>query len=346
MPSIQQSAKGHLQRMVEGAGQRAGRKGKGQGVRAGLTPDLRQKLEEQMARHGKTLQNIPIHWIQVDENVRQRCDASRLQQLASSLKQDGLIQFPTLCLKVLKDGRGVFVCRNGHRRIMAAQSLGWQSMECVIVPFESERDALYHTLNANISEDVFYLDLAVAYQYAHELGESDATIAERVGLNPRTVAWYRRLASMSEICQNLCRDHSGLFNATWAIKLARQGQLPKGPELEAMMRQMIKAGKTWLNDGEPKPVAEHSKELVHVQKKRQLAQQKLKTWLHERSQKGQQKFAKQLLDGLVEAGYLSQSSWQRIEKTFFLPPEPVDFVNRGLRSRQGKSAVRVKKAKA
>ena len=142
------------------------------------------------------------------------------------------------------------VCKNGHRRILSAKLLGWAKIDCIIVPFDNEKEELYHTINANLRENVFYLDIALAYQEAARIGEKDAVIAERVGVNVRTVGWYEGLTKMSATCQRLCRQHSEMFTATWAVKLARQGELPPSRKLEAMMRQMIKEGRAWVSQNE------------------------------------------------------------------------------------------------
>lgn len=203
----------------------------------GISKVALQQLRELIGKNGRTIQKVPIESIQLHENIRETYDETSLKQLAASMEKDGLIQFPTLALK---DGAGAaFICKNGHRRILAAKSLGWKSIECVILPFASAKDELYHTIAANLREDVFYLDMASAYQQAARLGESDEAIAERSGVNPRTVGWYRRLTRMSAECQSLARAHSDIFTATWAIKLARQGELPAPSALLKLMQNMI-----------------------------------------------------------------------------------------------------------
>jgi hypothetical protein len=194
-----------------------------------------EQLQAQIERNGKTIQKVPVESIKLNENIREAYNEEHLKVLAESMQKDGLIQFPTLCLKTGANGEFSFVCKNGHRRVLAAKMLGWKTIECVILPFNSTRDELYHTIAANLREDVFYLDLAQAYQQANHLGETDQAIAERVGVNPRTVGWYRRLTTMAPECQALCRQYPDLFHATWAIQLARKGELPP---LAVLMKQM------------------------------------------------------------------------------------------------------------
>ena len=289
-------------------------------------------MQGQLDEHGKTIQAIPLDMIEVGENIRHSYDPQKLDLLARSLNLDGLIQFPSLCMR--KQGGGVrFVCRNGHRRILAAKALGWQTIECVIIPFESARDELYHIINANLKEDVFYLDLAMAYQEAAALGEDDKAIAERVGLNPRTVAWYRRLTQMNSRCQDLCRKYAEIFTATWAIKLARQGDLPKGPQLEKMMLEMVKEGKAWLRarDGSDRGGAQ----TVSPAKRRQ-ASQNIRKMFSGRGGANQAAFAKSLLEQLREGGYISSNAMNKIDREFFNENQS-PLIKKGLQSRSGAS---------
>jgi hypothetical protein len=320
--------------MVRGAGQRTQRGKQSGRKKQVLSRDVFDQLQARIDKHGKTIQKIPLDMIQVSDNIRDRYDEEKLQQLARSLEQDGLIQFPTLCLREVDESGGQLVCRNGHRRILAAKRLGWAEIECIIISFESAKDELYHTLNANLSEDVFYLDLAAAYEEAHRLGESDQAIAERVGVNPRTAGWYRRLTQMSQACQNLCRDHPHLFNATWAIKMARLGDLPPSSQLEPMMHEMVKAGRTWLKPREDAPDS-GSDETAGTLEQRRSAQAALKQMVSETRRVQAKPFAQKFLGELVTAGLLSESAFQKIRRELFAEQEQLDFVQKGLqRQRQ------------
>lgn len=76
-------------------------------------------------------------------------------------------------------------------------------------------------------------------------GHIDDKIAARVKVNPRTVGWFRRLAGMSAVCQELAYAHPELFNSRWAQQVARHGELPTGDRLEQHMCQMIAQKRTW-----------------------------------------------------------------------------------------------------
>ena len=297
------SSKESLARMVKGAARaaEAARPGKAEG----LAKDVVKSLLKHIDLHGKTVQKIPCHLIDLDDNIRTSYSNESLKQLAESLKADGLIQFPTLCLK--KRGSAYsLLCRNGHRRILAAKELGWKKIECVIMPFDSARDELYHSINANLRENMFYLDIAEAYDEAHRLGEDDGQIGKRVGVNLRTVRWYRRLTTMSVPCKELVRAHPNLFNATWAVRLARKGELPQGKVLQRWMLQMIKDGKTFLS--EPNQAKSPTERISSSEIRG-----------HFKGDEGRDKviWARSFLSDLVKGGYFSSKVLAKIDKEVF-----------------------------
>ncbi len=311
MASAKAKTNQNLKKMVSQAGRQvAGARTKKKVGSAKLSPAVSKKIRAELDKSGRLIQKIPLDLIHLDENVRTRYDDKKLQILANSLREDGLIQFPTLCLRKLGSSYEL-VCKNGHRRILAAKLLGWSKIDSIIVPFDSEREELYHTINANLRENVFYLDIAIAYQDAARIGEKDATIAERVGVNVRTVGWYRRLTKMSPTCQRLCKQHSDLFTATWAVKLARQGELPSARKLEAMMRQMVKEGRAWVNQ------KELSKEVVGVSAEhKKKAFNKVHRMFSGRQGADNIEFTTGLLESLTEAGYLSKVAYKKISTEF------------------------------
>jgi len=277
---------------------------------AGISKAALQQLTALIEKNGRTIQKVPLESIQLDENIRETYDEVALKHLADSLEKDGLIQFPTLALKEhAKAGATAFVCKNGHRRILAAKSLGWKAIECIILPFASARDELYHTIAANLREDVFYLDMASAYQQAAHLGESDQAIAERSGVNPRTVGWYRRLTRMSSECQTLCRQHSDLFNATWAIKLARLGELPVHAVLLKQMQAMIARQKAFSQE----PQGDKAEKTVDKGAVK-ASRDQLKGIFTAATDES--KFAWNLVDQLCTAGYLTPKVVDRLRRNF------------------------------
>jgi ParB-like chromosome segregation protein Spo0J len=324
MASMREAAKKNLEKMVKGAARevttardnRSGASAEPQpgagSPSKGLTKAVYQQLMEQITKHGKTIQKVPIESIRLHENIRESYHEESLKILATSMEREGLIQFPTLCLKD-EGSEPAFVCKNGHRRILAAKMLGWKTIECIILPFASARDELYHTIAANLREDVFYLDIAAAYQQASRLGETDQAIAERVGVNQRTVGWYRRLTRMSPECQALARQHAELFSATWAIKLARQGELPPPAQLLKLMEALLARQQALQNRPLEGATAEDAAAQTSREQK-QVAREQLKSLFGGDQGAGQAQFAWGLLEQLTHAGYLSPKQLERMKR--------------------------------
>ncbi len=323
MASMRESAKKNLEKMVKGAAREVTTARETAAARStppateaanagrGLSKAAYQQLLSQIEKFGKTVQKVPIENILLHENIRESYHEESIKLLANSLEKDGLIQFPTLCLKD-EGSEPAFVCKNGHRRVLAAKSLGWKTIECVILPFASARDELYHTIAANLREDVFYLDLAAAYQQAARLGEGDQAIAERVGVNVRTVGWYRRLTKMSAECQALCRQQSDLFTATWAIKLARQGELPPSELLLKQMQSML-ARHQALGKRSREGATAEDKPLV-TREQKQAAREQLRGLLAGEQGSTQTQFAWGMLEHLMQAGFISEKQLLRVKK--------------------------------
>lgn len=272
-----------------------------------------EQLQAQIQKNGKTIQKVPVDSIKLNENIREAYNDEHLKTLADSMQKDGLIQFPTLCLKAGASGEFTFVCKNGHRRILAAKSLGWKTIECVILPFASTRDELYHTIAANLREDVFYLDLAQAYQQANHLGESDQAIAERVGVNPRTVGWYRRLTAMAPECQALCRQYPDLFHATWAIQLARKGELPSLAVLMKQMQFMLVRYQALKNSAEQAPQPDRLPKTIDVEQQKE-AKASLKSLFSGARGSTEAQQAWQLVEQLCIAGYFKPALLNRMRR--------------------------------
>lgn len=310
MAKLEASAKDKLTKMVASSAKLAKNSSSRKSLQGkkNLSDEAAARLFEQIQKLGRTIQKIPIRIIEINENIRKHYSQKNLETLAASLDQDGLIQFPTLCLKRSSKGPARLICRNGHRRILAAQMLGWESIDCVILSFESASQELYHIINANLNENVFYLDLASAYQEASNLGESDRAIAQRVGVNERTVGWYRRLALMPSRCSELCRQNPEIFNATWAIKLARKGALPKEADLWELMQQCL-GEKSRKGASVNTPLRDHGP--------RRLARQNLRNFVKEMKSEDERDLLSNFLRQLMLGGFLSKTSHEKLLKDFF-----------------------------
>lgn len=139
------------------------------------------------------LMHLPISQIQSNPyQPRQRFDADSMQQLADSIKQQGLIQ-PI----VVRRRHASFELVAGERRLRAAQMAGFEVIPA-FVKKASDRDILELALLENVQrEDLNPMEEARAYrrlQSEFHLRQED--IAQRIGKDRSTVANVMRLLQL------------------------------------------------------------------------------------------------------------------------------------------------------
>lgn len=196
----------------------------GMGLGKGLDALMGQAVEEYSAsqtensqsteKEGKTLSfNVP-EGISIDESgkmwvdpallkpnpqqPRQEFSAEDLQELADSIKENGILQPP-----LIEDaGDGTFYIIAGERRTRAAKLAGLTKIPVQLGKF-NEVKKLEVALIENIQrENLNPIDEARAYFKLMELGElSQDEVAKRVGKNRSTVANSLRLLKLPEDIQ-------------------------------------------------------------------------------------------------------------------------------------------------
>jgi len=133
---------------------------------------------------------------------RQDFDAEKLNELALSLKENGLMQ-PLVVSK--NDGSYVLVA--GERRFRAANMAGLTEVPVVVVEAEDDRRKLELALIENVQrEDLNALELAKAYKRMMDdcqLTQND--VAMRVGKSRTAVANTLRLLALPDSIQQMVR---------------------------------------------------------------------------------------------------------------------------------------------
>ena len=124
---------------------------------------------------------------------RREFDQDALQELASSIKELGIIQ--PITLRQMDDGRYQIIA--GERRWRASQLAGLTTIPAYIVTVEDE-SAMEMALVENIQrEDLNAIEIALAYQHlAETTGMTQAKISERVGKSRAAVTNYMRLLKL------------------------------------------------------------------------------------------------------------------------------------------------------
>jgi ParB family transcriptional regulator, chromosome partitioning protein len=137
------------------------------------------------------------------DNPRQRFDEQKLNELAESIRNQGLVQ-PLVVRKRTDAEGGGFWLIAGERRWRASQRAGLKSIP-VVVKDVQEREAYELTLVENLQrEDLNPIEEAEAYQrLGNEFGYTQEQLAQRVGKDRATAANALRLLKLPQKVRNL-----------------------------------------------------------------------------------------------------------------------------------------------
>ena len=161
----------------------------------GLSALLGDYLPEEEAASGGA-QQIAIADLRPNPfQPRQAMDEENLEELAASIKENGLLQ--PVVVRTVGDGAWEVVA--GERRFRAVKDLGWTHVPVVIRDVD-DRTMLVLALIENLQrEDLSPLDEAHAYRrLVDEFGLTQAQVAERVGRDRSTVTNTIRLLALPQ----------------------------------------------------------------------------------------------------------------------------------------------------
>ena len=151
------------------------------------------------------LNEIDIAKIEPNPNQpRREFDKEALQELASSIRELGIIQ-PITLRKVDGDKYQIIA---GERRWRASQLAGLTKIPAYIVSVE-DQGVMEMALVENIQrEDLNAIEIALAYQHlAEATGMTQAKISERVGKSRAAVTNYMRLLKLPAQVQIALKNH-------------------------------------------------------------------------------------------------------------------------------------------
>ena len=137
------------------------------------------------------------------DNPRQRFDEQKLNELADSIRNQGLVQPLVVRQRTAQEGGGFWLIA-GERRWRAAQRAGLKSVS-VVVKDVQQKEAYELTLVENLQrEDLNPIEEAEAYQrLSSEFGYTQEQLALRVGKDRATVANALRLLKLPQKVRNL-----------------------------------------------------------------------------------------------------------------------------------------------
>lgn len=176
------------------------------------------------AAAGGSSARLPLEQIHPDRgNPRRTFDEAALEELAASLKNQGVLQ-PIL---VRRDGRGGYRIIAGERRWRAAQRAGLKDIPA-LVKEASDAEAYELALVENIQRaDLSPLEEAEAYRrLVEERRLTQEQIADRVGKDRSTVANALRLLALpNEVKQLLAEGDLDMGHARALLGLAKAAEM-------------------------------------------------------------------------------------------------------------------------
>ena len=147
---------------------------------------------------------VPVENIRPNPHQpRTEFNEERLDELASSIKEHGLIQ--PITVRYIGEKR--FELISGERRLRAAKLAGIDELPAYIREVNDE-DIISYALIENIQrEDLNPIEIALGYQrLIEEADYTQAEVASRVGKNRSTVANMLRLLNLPAFIQAALRD--------------------------------------------------------------------------------------------------------------------------------------------
>ena len=131
---------------------------------------------------------------------RKEFKEEELQELAESLKNNGLVQPPT----VRRNEQGKYELIAGERRLRAAQLAGWKKIRVTLVEADALTAAAMTTTENLQREDLNPIEEAVAYRTLQDdFNLTQQEVAERVGKGRATVANSVRLLELPDEVRQL-----------------------------------------------------------------------------------------------------------------------------------------------
>ena len=126
-----------------------------------------------------------------------------LRELSESLKNNGLVQPPT----VRKNADGRYELIAGERRLRAAQQIGWKKIRVNLIEADDLTAAAMTTTENINREDLNPIEEAVSYRTLQDhFGLTQQEVADRVGKGRATVANSMRLLELPDEVRALVQD--------------------------------------------------------------------------------------------------------------------------------------------
>ncbi|TVR42142.1 MAG: ParB/RepB/Spo0J family partition protein [Planctomycetota bacterium] len=206
--------------------------GLGQGLREVLARTPRRTNE----RNGQMGNEVEIGLIRPPgANPRTRFDEATLEELASSIRQHGMLQ-PIVVMR--KEGGGYEIVA-GERRWRAAKKLGLEKVPVVVREDDGPRHLAELRLVENIQrENLNPIELALAYRSLQdEHGLSHEELAVRLGKDRTSIANTTRLLQLPKVvCDDVAAGRLSMGHAKALLSL------PDAPAITEVAQRAIEEG--------------------------------------------------------------------------------------------------------
>lgn len=161
------------------------------------------------------LREIPINRIDVEENYRKTFDEKKLNELAKSIRKNGVIQ----PIVVRTKGEDRFALIAGERRLRASKLADKVTIPAVVRIIDDQAYAIELQLIENIQKDaVPYMEEAYGFARLREAGVLDVKeIAERIGKSDQYVYVALALTRMAEDARRIAERGWISKGVAWEI---------------------------------------------------------------------------------------------------------------------------------
>jgi len=182
-------------------------KNRRRGLGRGLSALLQDEAPEPALSEGRRgSREVPVEWLRPSAaQPRRRFDAAELEELAASIRANGVLQ-PVLVRRLDQLGRAYEIVA-GERRWRAAQVAGLHAIP-VVVREVSDAEALQLALIENLQrQDLTALEEAEGYRHlVDDHGQTQEAVAQAVGRSRSHVANTLRLLGLPEEVREMLQD--------------------------------------------------------------------------------------------------------------------------------------------
>lgn len=228
-----------------------------------------------------TLVNLPLKYLSEGENIRKEIpDDDEFRALVESIKEAGLIQYPTIAYK-----KGKIVLLAGNRRVKAIKVLGWEKVRCVVKIIDSEKDSLHIQLAENINRSSLKpLDYSEAVaRLKRESGYTNEKLGNLLGRSRKYIEQLVKIAEWDDEAKSLIEKHD--IEITSLIKIAFKKEAKNPDFVRAEILKLPLASRTELfedTEVENSKKRNERKQREHrnlVNSMSKMKQKKLKEWV-------------------------------------------------------------------